>query len=171
MGNAQSANLTTESNFIQSYGSYLLTGSFTGFDTDGDGLITKNELSNFSLFFNHGEKPIFQELSNLKEFSYTLDSDSVTKIVSNSTETIYDGTINSIDYEINALTPSLLAEQSSIALITRYSDGRIEESAFLSESPISVAQVIPLNTIPEGSNVIALLVLGVTIVSLKGLKK
>jgi hypothetical protein len=170
-GTAQAANLTVGSDFVQSYGNYLLTGSFQGLDEDDDGILRKSELTGFSLFFNSGDTPIFQTLDNLNQFSYTIGSDTVTKIVSASTDVIAQGEIDKIDYSIDASTPSLLVEQSSIAFTTHYSDGRtIEGEPYLTAAPIQIGEVVPLSSIPEGNNVAGLLVLGGVVLSIKRFK-
>ncbi len=121
--------------YSQPYDNGLLSGMFTGFDNNTDGIITSDELISFSQEFkDNGSNLLFSQfITDLNNFVYDIGSNTIEQIASSSTQEINDGTTNSIQYDVNAFGSS---QQSSVNIITNLSDGTTTSIDFLSNSPI-----------------------------------
>jgi hypothetical protein len=136
------------------FGSILLSGQFTGEDTDSDLSLTLNELTSFDLSI-YGSSPIYT-LPDFTFFSYALDGSNAIAFNAEKTEIINDGT--------TLYTESYLSVDSESDPITFGGS-----TTYLANGGIIIGDIFPTNQpiivstsqIPEGSNILALSLLGI----------
>lgn len=134
------------------FGGIALSGQFTGEDTDNNLSLTLNELTSFDLS-TYGF-PVYT-LPDFTSFFYALDGSDSIAFTAEKTEDINDGIITTIDYYL-----SVNSESDLITLggdTTYFTDGSIIIGDIFANQPVQVSR----SQIPEGSNILALSLLGI----------
>lgn len=137
-------------------GDVALSGQFTGEDTDNSLSLTYNELTSFDLSI-YGN-PVYT-LPNFTSFFYALNSSDSISFSGAKTEDINDGIISYIKYDIfvdsDADPTTWFITFGSET--TYFTDGQILVGDTFSNQPVRVSP----SAIPEGSNILALSLLGI----------
>ncbi|WP_206816745.1 hypothetical protein [Chroococcus sp. FPU101] len=135
------------------FGGIALSGQFTGEDTDNNLSLTLSELTSFNLS-TYG-LPVYT-LPDFTFFSYALDGSNSIAFSAEKTEVINDGTISTIDYYLSVDSESdPITFGGSTTFFVDPNTPPIIGDIFANQ-PVRVS-----TSIPEGSNIIALSLLGI----------
>lgn len=134
------------------FGGIALSGNFSGEDTDNSLSLTLDELTSFDLS-TYGN-PTYT-LENFNSFFYALDGSNSINFNAAKTENINDEIIDYIDYYLAVNSES---DPMTIGGNTTYfTDGSIAIGDIFTTQPVKVST----SQIPEGNNIIALIILGI----------